>query len=51
MQREWNKEMDDMVDRFKAMSTTQANSYIETDLKNWIIKVCAMGSEGAIEHK
>ena len=42
MCREWSKELDDMIEEFKNMSITQANNYIEHDLKNWIASVCSM---------
>lgn len=48
-----------MVEQFKNMAITQANTYIEQDLKSWITSVCVISGEcaatvdalGAMGHK
>ena len=43
--REWNGDLDAMVKEFKHTSIEQANSYIERDLRNWVVEVSSMNSK------
>lgn len=42
--REWNKELEGMVQVFRDMAVTQASRYIELDLKDWVAKVRSMNT-------
>lgn len=45
MHREWNDDLDAMVEEFKLTSIEQANSYIERDLRNWVVEVSSVNSK------